>query len=387
MKEIVGHLYKRDYLGGKPRYIKKDSDIPGTFYVDYMIDGKRIRKCLKTEDLKEAQERWARDKINLMSVSDEEQYLRKLVEEGERAKAKLYQISFGGETVLVKDAFDKYVSGHRRKTGTKEKTLKGYRQQFDRFARWAPLTIKTMRDLVPAHCDLYIHDLEADGMNAETVNKHISLLKLIWKTVDHTWPNPWSGLHTTKEHAQKHYRKFTYAECKAIYAGAKDPEYKGLIILGYSTGQRLGDLATLKWSQVDMKASTIVFTPAKTDKRKAQTIIMPMTEQLHGFLSKLPHDEKYVLGRLGIQYHTSPVNISRIIKRLLKKLKIEETKDGVPSFHSFRHTFASMLANAEAPIQVQTHMTSHTTPGISEIYTHIDAKVLRKWVTKAVKPL
>lgn len=395
MKDIKGSFYKRKRLGGKNVYIPPRSDLPGTFWVDYMVNGKRTRHCLNTENFETAKERWEEHKKKeLIRTNDQEKYLRKLIEEGERAKAQLYQLTYGGEVIMLKDAYDKYLSGKRRLPGTKERTLKGYKQQFVRFVNWAPGTLRTMRDVIPAFCERYVIDLESSGMNAETVNKHLGMLSLIWKTVDHTWPNPWAGLHSTKDHVQTHYRRLTMDEVKRLYNGITGkgvdlfkavPDYRLLILLGYSTGQRIGDLASLKWSQVDMKARTLSVRPSKTDRRKPQTIIIPMTDQLRDALGA-PGDG-YVLEHVGPLYSTSSANVSKKITYAMRELDIKDTHEGKAAFHSLRHTFASMLSNSGASLQIQAALTSHTIPGVTQTYTHADVEVMRKWIKKAIKPI
>jgi hypothetical protein len=92
---MKGHLYKRKRVDGKMRYLAKDSAIPCTFWVDYMIQGRRVRRCLGTTDLNTAMERWAEEQVELRTVSNEEQWLRKRIEEGDRCKAALFKLVHG----------------------------------------------------------------------------------------------------------------------------------------------------------------------------------------------------------------------------------------------------------------------------------------------------
>lgn len=383
--DVKGYLYKRATVGNRQCRLDAESHIVGRYYVDYMINGKRHTECLDTSDHQTAKERWADRKAGLAAATDDERYLRRLIEDGENAKRKLMQITHGGELVKVSDAFEKYLASSRRPAGTKERTLKGYRQQFNRFLKWAPATIRTVRDMTPALAESYVTDLERIG-NAGTVNKHIGLLELLWKVVDHTWPNPWAGLHSTKTHQTTHYRRFTHKECRRIHKAA-DEEFKTLVLLGYSTGQRLGDLVCLKWGQVDMKKRIITLRPAKTDRRKAQDVTIPMTKQVENVLSGLDRGGDAVMPSLAMTYRTDATGISKRLAVIIDKAKVKDTPAGKASFHGFRHTFASLLAEAGANLQVQAALTSHTLPGVVGTYTHPDVKVLREWVEKAIPRL
>lgn len=52
------------------------------------------------------------------------------------------------------------------------------------------------------------------------------------------------------------------------------------------------------------------------------------------------------------------------------------------SFHSLRHTFNSVLANAEVPEEVRRKMTGHSSPMMNQKYTHLEAETLKKAMDK-----
>ena len=386
-KDVKGYIFKRAYFGRKSRHLRAEDPAEGIYYVAYMINRKRRTKCLDTTSLDVAKERWAAMKASLFIVTDEERYLRRQIEEGERAKAKLAQITHGGSSIRIVNAFDAYIASKRRRSGTKDRTIAGYRQQFKRFADWHPGQghSTTLRDITSPLAEKYVADLEATSMNAHTINKHIGFLELMWKTLDHTWPNPWAGLHSQKQHHSTNYRRLTHDECVALFRNAAG-ELKTLILAGYSTGQRLGDIAMLRWDQVDGKAKTITVTPAKTDRRKSLTVTIPMTKQLCEYMTKA-EGSGYVMPGIASKYKSDATQISKMTSALFAECKIKDDKNGKASFHSLRHTFASMLADSGASIQIQSALTAHTLPGVVSTYTHPDISVLRKWVDKAILPI
>lgn len=384
--EVQGHLYKRKMLGGKQRYLPANSSVQAGFYVDYMINKKRHTKCLYTQDIHVARVRWNEFRNGLVVENDQSKYIQRLILEKEELIRRLQMEQHGGTNYRIDGAFDAFINSKRRRASTKDRTLEGYRHQFNRFTKWSPGTLRTLRDLTPAVAETYVHDMDNSGMNAETINKHVGFLELLWKTLDPTWPNPWKGLHSTKIHIVQHYRRFTVSEASLLYAKAEG-EYRGLVMLGYSTGQRLGDIACLKWENVNMEKKLITLIPAKTDRRKSKSVIIPMTAQLHAYLDGISHRAGHVLPSLASTYQSNPSRISRQVADYITKAKIGDNQDGAASFHSFRHTFASMLAEAGASLQVQAALTSHTLPGVVGTYTHPDTKTLREWIVKSIKPL
>jgi integrase len=399
MKEIKGSLFKRGTFNGKKGTVSPDSELEGHFYVSYMLNGKRTTMNLHTKDLLTAKARWAESKVNLMPKDDEKEseqaWLRQQAEIGDRAKALLYHTVQTGSDIPLAEAFDRYLTNHSRRAGTKEKTLKGYRGYFDRFIRWAPPPMKYTRDLTREVCDQYVSHLEKGDLrygkmkekDAHTVNEHLGLLRLVWKTLHRNSPNPWEGLHSLKKAQKGRYRAFSYDEAKAIHA-ILPGEHKVLFLLSYSTGQRVSDIAPLRWSDVDMTNRVIHFIPKKTDARNAPEVDMPMTDQVHDELVKLgPQKKGWVLQGIGAQWQYNPPNVSKVLTRYIGKAGVGDTKKGHPSLHSCRKTFSSMLTEAGAPQQVISYLTSHTLGGVNDTYNEPFLKTLRRWVIAAILPI
>ena len=52
------------------------------------------------------------------------------------------------------------------------------------------------------------------------------------------------------------------------------------------------------------------------------------------------------------------------------------------SFHSYRHTLTSIMANAGVPVEVRQKFTGHATAEMNQHYTHHDIATLRAAVEK-----
>jgi integrase len=101
---------------------------------------------------------------------------------------------------------------------------------------------------------------------------------------------------------------------------------------------------------------------------------------LAAYLSKLKEPRgEFVFPSLA-QRNISP--LSKHFRKLLKRTGIEqrvlrersESGSGrtvnALSFHSFRHTFNSILANAGIPEETRMALTGHTTRAMNQVYTH-----------------
>jgi integrase len=52
------------------------------------------------------------------------------------------------------------------------------------------------------------------------------------------------------------------------------------------------------------------------------------------------------------------------------------------SFHSFRHTLTSIMANAGVPVEVRQKFTGHASAEMNQHYTHTEIETLRAAVEK-----
>jgi integrase len=83
--------------------------------------------------------------------------------------------------------------------------------------------------------------------------------------------------------AQQSQRPFTIPEIQAVLSVA-DPEWQSLIKFGFYTGQRLGDVAALRWSNIDLARDELRLVTAKTGRR----MLLPISEGLRAHIESLP---------------------------------------------------------------------------------------------------
>ena len=161
--------------------------------------------------------------------------------------------------------------------------------------------------------------------------------------------------------------------------GIAQDDWPGLILAGYYTGARLGDLARLKWESIDLAEHSIAFTQKKTGAK----IKVPIHPELLDYLSRSVPDDgrKPLFPKLCNMPGPGKSGLSMSFKRLMERAGIE---DGVArekkgeagrnvsrlSFHSLRHSFTSALANAGVPADVRQKLTGHADAKSHQIYSH-----------------
>ncbi len=188
-------------------------------------------------------------------------------------------------------------------------------------------------------------------------------------------------------------RPFTIPELKAVL-GVADAEWTSMILFGLYTGQRLADVATLTWANVDITAGEIRLMTKKTGKRIIFPLAGPLREHVASLASSddlstpvhpRAHDLVVRQGKSG--------NLSNQFADLLAQAGLREkqahrkthgegrglgsAKTGL-SYHSLRHTAVSLLKEAGIPAAVVMELVGHDSKAMSDHYTHIGTESLRK---------
>jgi integrase len=153
--------------------------------------------------------------------------------------------------------------------------------------------------------------------------------------------------------------------------------------VGLYTGLRLGDVATLEWSEIDFKRNIIQLVPNKISLRKGKRglIQIPIHPVLCNALLALPGEKinghvlpemaaLYLAGRRytitnQIQAHFAVCGIET------KKKREQGLRAAVDvGFHSLRHSFVSMCAMNNVPLPVVQSMVGHASALMTGHYAH-----------------
>jgi integrase len=253
----------------------------------------------------------------------------------------------------------------------------------------APLASVTKRDLVD------YRNLLAQSLAPRTVNHRLKFLKMIFKaarrdSLIHEDPSEFVEPVRSVSHQSRH--TFTLAEIRAVL-GVADPEWRSMVFFGLYTGQRLGDIASLCWNNIDPVAGEIRFVAAKTGR----SMILPLAPALAKHVLSLPTDEcletplhprAYAIlqaqgrtGSLSNQFSDLLAQAGLREKNAHRKLfagRSARRQTGALSFHSLRHTATSFLHEAGIPAAVAQAFVGHDSESIHAIYTHVGTESLRR---------
>lgn len=184
---------------------------------------------------------------------------------------------------------------------------------------------------------------------------------------------------------------FTAVQVAALIAAAETDDWKRAIVFTYFTGPRLGDVANMRWNQIDLSTGVIRFKPKKT-KRKKIEVVIPIHPHLLKILLVSPGvGVAFVFPSLAGKQTGGVNGLSAQFAKIMEKAGIVATitrhtpkgrRNKSLSFHSLRHSFNSELANAGVQQEVRMKLTGHTKKETNTIYTHHELAVLKAAVEK-----
>jgi integrase len=175
---------------------------------------------------------------------------------------------------------------------------------------------------------------------------------------------------------------FTPEEVSALYDAA-DAEWRTAILFGYFAGMRLSDAVSRSWREIDLAAEVIDYVQGKTGRR----VVVPIHPNLVDHLMAKAGDDPtgMLTPRLGQFAGKSTGCVSKLFARVMGKAGIDcgECRRASgrifsrKSFHSMRHSFVSVMANAGIPDEVREKLTGHASPAVHKRYTHLELQPLK----------
>ena len=370
----------------------------GTFYYQFILDGKRYngvcKNCTTKKDAEAFERKVKREAARGSGQTEAEQYHRDELKKIIRSKK---QITLD-EAYGIAEQKPRARVPSEKHAGTK-RTIWG---DFLAFMHGEHPEVENLIDVTEAHAQEYIAILQKSGRYEKTINysrtegkrvrtistqnvagalspRSIRLYQMVCAEVfallqedAGIQKNPFSGIRKAKSDTETR-EAFTPEELKTIYDNLDD-FMRPLFMLAVWTGLREGDICTLKWNEVDLERRLITRRTRKTGAR----VQIPISNQLYQFLLTTPRTEsEYIFPKHADIYLTNPTGISYRVKQFLEGLGIQTTRKpegrtraiSVKDLHSCRHTFCYYAGLAGIPLSVVQSIVGHMTPAMTAHYS------------------
>lgn len=372
--------------------LRRKARSPFWFACFVLADGSRTQRSTKQTDRKKAMK---------LAAQWEEAARNRITEaQARRVLSDIHEQIHG--VPLSTPSVDDYVAAWlaRKQGETAPVTLAAYKGAVNEFAAFlGDKSAQPLHYVTPAQVAAW-RDHAAGKATPRTANNKLKIVRVLFQSA---WrdglltENPAAKIQTLKAGRSKR-RPFTLPELRSVLKVAND-EWRGMVLLGLYTGQRLKDIASLTWANIDLDESEIRFSTSKTERYQ----VIPMAGALRRHIEAMPagddpgaplfpHAFKIVSSHL----HTGL--LSRQFNELLASAGLckppPETHEGsgkgrsakrvqnALSFHSLRHTATSLLKNAGVSDAVARDLVGHESAAVSASYTHIDDAAKRKAIAR-----
>lgn len=260
---------------------------------------------------------------------------------------------------------------------TADATQKRYAASVKAFTKWlGERAAKPLESLTVADIRTFRETLKSEGRAARTCQHYVRDIGSALRTAVREGlltHNPASGLDPLESDSTGRL-PFSATEIAKLVRDASSDDWRGLILFGVFAGLRLGDVARLKWSSVDLAEGTLRMIPSKT-KRKKREICVPLHPELRSFLEEHPSaDEsdapvfptlvrRSISGKRGLPMTFVKIMEAAGVSRGKARVSEKESAGRTTherGFHSLRHTYVSALANADVGEDVRMKLAGHS---------------------------
>jgi integrase len=280
------------------------------------------------------------------------------------------------------------------KTGAvSEGTLFRYQQVVrDFLAHMGSRAEASIASVSPPEIVAFRNKLREEGRSVATCNAIRGMLSVPFESADKLGfspINPVAAVEPLKDRSTKSGREpFTAQEAAKLVQTAQG-DWRGAVLLGVTTGLRLGDVANLYWESVDMDSNLLRIETKKTGR----VVVLPMHPDFAEWLSgrtrgigkapvfpNLAGQAVAGGGGLSVQFRNI-VEEAGVTGKLISRTGKGRSMNS-KTFHGLRHSFISQLANADVSPEIRQKLAGHASAKVHGLYTHHEIETLRAAVAK-----
>lgn len=259
-----------------------------------------------------------------------------------------------------------------------------------------PIGEVTRRDVVAFRSSL------SEKVSSKTANHDLKAVRMFFRASRRDGlisDDPAEFVEAVRQTRTDDKRPFSLDQLRAILEVA-DEEWRSIILFGLYTGQRLADIAALRWSNIDLEKAELRLVTRKTGRVMTLPLAVPLVSLLEASTcNDDPNGPLHPRASRIVQEQRRSGSLSNQFARLLAAAGLREQKShkgtGVGrdsrrlvnrlSFHSLRRTATTLLHEAGIPAAVAQTLIGHDSEQMHKIYISVGPEALRRAV--AVLPM
>ena len=263
------------------------------------------------------------------------------------------------------------------------KTFKGYQTAFREFIRVEGDRCLDTIGVREIEHFLSVKKLEASDWTARKY--YIALASAFEKAVQWNYlsGNPWRKVSKpkTKDILPVY---FTLSDFRLFLSANKDRDFGELCIMAILTGLRLGELLSLRWSDLNFGSKTILVQNSDTFTTKSKRPrVIPMSEELSKILVERKRNVRSETEFVFSNRYGRKLRDGTVEHKFKKCVRLAGLNDKL-HFHSLRHSFASALVMSGVSLYAVQKLLGHSTSKMTELYSHLLPQQLHSEINKGL---
>jgi len=247
-------------------------------------------------------------------------------------------------------------------SGAKPRTQETYLREMENLTRYFN---RSPEELGEAELKEYLlHLIQGRHLSEGTFRYYVAGLKFLYRT---TLKREWMVEKIKHPRAKRKLPVvLALSEVESLFAVTRNLKHKAILMITYSAGLRISEVARLKITDIDSKRMMVRVTQGKGGKDRYSLLSQRTLEQLRQYWLKYRPGEWLFEG----QKKDSPVT-SSTIRSVFSAAKKRAGITKPASVHTLRHSFATHLIEAGTSLHHVQLLLGHRSPTTTTVYLHV----------------
>jgi len=264
------------------------------------------------------------------------------------------------------------------KIGKKDETT---RKETEHFKNWINPVIGnvTLKDVKPFAIEKIKKDILDAGKTPRSLQYVFATIRQAWNMARRDGlvmgDSPTKKVKVPKIDNRR-VRFLSHAEAEKLLNTLRttDPLTHDLALLSLHTGLRMGEMANLKWGNIDLDRGIITVMDPKGGEGRAAFMTEKVKAMFEAMKRRGPEDYVFT-NKKGKRLNDTPIVFFEVVKDLGFNKGITDRRQRV-CFHSLRHTFASWHVEAGTDLYTVKSLMGHSVIAMTERYAHLSKGTL-----------